>query len=104
MRLVVGFFRQTVSNMYNKSYYNSAQKMINNNKKTHKNNGKTAMYEMYIANVKCTCRMSQFLQYRTLRFLALLLIFTCMSVVCTSYMLMHSVLKQIYISIYIVHA
>ena len=47
MRLVVGFVRQTVGNMYNKSYYNSAQKMINNNKKTEK----TAMYEIYIANV-----------------------------------------------------
>ena len=46
MHLVVGFVRQTVSNMYKKSNYNSAQKMIDN-KKT----GKTAMYEMYIANV-----------------------------------------------------
>ena len=49
MRLVVGFVRQTVSNMYNKSYYNSAPKMIDNKNQT--NTEKTAMYEMYIANV-----------------------------------------------------
>ena len=49
MRLAVGFVRQTVSNMYNKSYYNSALKMIGNKKQ--RNTEKTAMYEMYIANV-----------------------------------------------------